>query len=706
MSKTNALILFSAGLLLTLLLLPATTPPAIALQPPPPPPPPGPPCRLATNPACDLAEMTAFLEANAGPFYNPPLDAREVATTSLISTAFDRPLNRATLNRDTFFVTDGEARLEGRIDYLEANRLAVFYPATPLAANRRYTATLTTGVRTQAGESLPTARVWTFTTTAPGSSFQRVTQAGVVASAATAMQVYFGDLHAHTGYSGGAPGTTPAQAFAGAIAGGLDFYAVTEHDRYIEVAEWQDVLIQAEAVTEDNVFVGLRGFEYTSPTDGHINVFETESYISAADPNYDDITAVYAWLLSQPEAIGQFNHPQWNLNFNNFAYVPAADHPMVLREVTTLEQALLSLSQGWHVGTLLNSDTHKADWGCCRRMGLLAPSLTKADILAAMRAGRTFYVSPFDPNFALVLQANGTWMGSAVAAAPTLEVTVTAYDSNPTGAAVTYNLYENGALVANTVLPGNTVSTWTPTVAAKLGAYYFVEAYRSDWLIPAYSSPIWVEQTPLVALDAPLVVAPGQTVTLDGSGSYDPDGDALAYQWTQEGGPGVTLSDGSISQPTFVAPAQEGPLTFRLTVVDPGGLSTSDTVSVTVTDKPFLTISKTGPLTVETGTPIAYSLTITNIGLTEATDVVITDAVPTGATYLEGGTLLPTNVVSWSVPSLAPNGGTATVTFAVTATKGIVNERYGATCADCIPAVGQIRVVTNGQRVYLPLVQK
>ncbi len=81
-------------------------------------------------------------------------------------------------------------------------------------------------------------------------------------------------------------------------------------------------------------------------------------------------------------------------------------------------------------------------------------------------------------------------------------------------------------------------------------------------------------------------VIPGSTVTLDGSGSSDPDNDALTYSWVQLSGPAVTLSDPNGVSPSFTAPGGTGgaPLVFQLIVNDGAANSLADTVTISVLD--------------------------------------------------------------------------------------------------------------------------
>jgi hypothetical protein len=68
-----------------------------------------------------------------------------------------------------------------------------------------------------------------------------------------------------------------------------------------------------------------------------------------------------------------------------------------------------------------------------------------------------------------------------------------------------------------------------------------------------------------------LRVVVGDNVVLDGTPSTDPEGDTLAFTWTQlldEGGVPVNLRDADTAVASFTAPVSDGPLFFQLLVDD------------------------------------------------------------------------------------------------------------------------------------------
>ncbi len=76
------------------------------------------------------------------------------------------------------------------------------------------------------------------------------------------------------------------------------------------------------------------------------------------------------------------------------------------------------------------------------------------------------------------------------------------------------------------------------------------------------------------------------SVTLNGYGSFDPDGSPVAYRRKQIRGVPVTLSNQTAQNPAFIAPlvsgAQSADLLFMLTATGPSGLSSTAKCTVTV----------------------------------------------------------------------------------------------------------------------------
>ncbi len=250
------------------------------------------------------------------------------------------------------------------------------------------------------------------------------------------------DLHNHTLQSDGAG--DPALAFASMRAAGLDIAALTDHTTLgttdvqgleacsqcgdvmgVDEAEWQRTKQLADAAQEDGAFTAIRGFEWSSPTLGHMNVWFSERWIdplhtgggtagegagyfmhSESDGRMpaglttplDTITRTlptrgsnmslfYRWLNTSPsdpvlpgglDGIAGFNHPGREPGrFGYFKFEPQLKDRIVSLEVFNRRDDYLfegtdfgeaspindCLNQGWKVGLLGVTDEHEPVWG-------------------------------------------------------------------------------------------------------------------------------------------------------------------------------------------------------------------------------------------------------------------------------------------------------------------------------------------------------
>jgi hypothetical protein len=107
------------------------------------------------------------------------------------------------------------------------------------------------------------------------------------------------------------------------------------------------------------------------------------------------------------------------------------------------------------------------------------------------------------------------------------------------------------------------------------------ELSDTDEVTVTVNAPDPVNQAPVADAGADQTVNSSSVVLLDGSGSFDPDGDELSFDWEQLTGPTVVLVGADTATPSFTAPIGPAVLSFRLTV-DDGELSDTDEVTVTV----------------------------------------------------------------------------------------------------------------------------
>ncbi len=164
------------------------------------------------------------------------------------------------------------------------------------------------------------------------------------------------------------------------------------------------------------------------------------------------------------------------------------------------------------------------------------------------------------------------------------------------------------------------------------------------------------------------------TVSLNGAGSTDPEGDTLTYSWTTIC-PGGTFNDPTAASPilTMLGGVCQVICSVSLTVTDTGGLSHTDSATVKVQDTTPSNIVCPADVTIECNTPTGPSAT----GYATATDTCIQDLYVT-----------PSDSTS---PGACPQASTITRTW--TANDGCSTS---SSCAQTITVVDTTPPVLSG----------
>ncbi|WP_415400639.1 PKD domain-containing protein [Tateyamaria sp. SN3-11] len=144
----------------------------------------------------------------------------------------------------------------------------------------------------------------------------------------------------------------------------------------------------------------------------------------------------------------------------------------------------------------------------------------------------------------------------------------------------------------------------------RTGLYLLQLTVRDDTLQaePVVIALNAVNTAPVAVATGPATAFVGNVVTLDGSGSFDPNSDALSYAWTLREAPVdsvAVLSDASAVMPTFT-PDEQGTYVFDLVVADFEFASPVASVTLDVPNRAPVAVF-TGPAEVGFGSEAIFS---------------------------------------------------------------------------------------------------
>ncbi|WP_395339910.1 PKD domain-containing protein [Ningiella sp. W23] len=250
----------------------------------------------------------------------------------------------------------------------------------------------------------------------------------------------------------------------------------------------------------------------------------------------------------------------------------------------------------------------------------------------------------------------------------------------------------------------SSVDTVTSDFIADVAGTYVVQVSVDDGALSALDTVViqTENQPPVADAGNNQSVTVGDNVILNGSGSSDPDGDAITYSWTIASAPATSvaaLSNADSVAPSFTADA-EGDYIIELIVND--GEEDSSTDSITVTAEPA-----------DIELSITISSNLIGVGRTSDVEVSLSSAAPSGGLEISlassdlgvadvnpGSFVVPEGefIASFTVSGIAL--GSATLTASA---PGLANAAVAVTVSSDLISLGELSEIAPGEMTDLAL---
>ncbi len=361
-------------------------------------------------------------------------------------------------------------------------------------------------------------------------------------STAQVLNYYYGNLHAHSIYSDGNQDSSISHAsipyhdyqFA-KTAQHFNFLGISEHNHKgaeMVRSNYAKGLQQADSANQDGTFVTMYGMEWgvIGPPGGHVLVYGVNQLIGwdsiAGAPNYDvynaklDYAGLFSKIAAIPGAFASLAHPATtdydtmytnpvNSTFDSAIVASAIRSGPATSDDTTYSNPSSSsyearykdaLKRGYHLGATLDHDNHNTTFGKTTpgRTVVLAPALTRADIMDAIRKMRT--QASDDWNVRVTFTINGNPLGSILSDTVNPQISVTVFDPDletTSSIAIIHGIPGSG--VNPTTLYTSTTGSlsYTHNIATGASYYYYAVVTQADG-DKIFTAPIWVTKTSVV----------------------------------------------------------------------------------------------------------------------------------------------------------------------------------------------------------------